>query len=81
VETDKKKQEYFLNDLDDGLAYALEARDFKNFQTMIDKALVLKNRRGILTRKRKQERQSQQSNNSRPRIGSLPVRPTFDHVQ
>jgi hypothetical protein len=76
VETDKKKQEYFLNDLDDGLAYALEARDFKNFQTMIDKALVLKNRRGILTSKRKQERQSQQSNNSRPRIRSLPARPT-----
>jgi hypothetical protein len=81
VETDEKKQEYFLNDLDDELAYALEARDFKNFQTMIDNALVLKNRRGILTSKRKQERQSQQSNNSRPHIGSLPARPTFDHVQ
>jgi hypothetical protein len=31
VDTDKKKQECFLNGLDDGLAYALEARDFKNF--------------------------------------------------
>jgi hypothetical protein len=47
VGTDKKKQECFLNGLDDGLAYALEARDFKNFQAMIDKALVLKNRMGI----------------------------------
>jgi hypothetical protein len=47
VDTDEKKQEYFLNGLDDGLAYALEARDFKNFQTMVDKALVLENRRGI----------------------------------
>jgi hypothetical protein len=46
VGTDKK-QECFLNGLDDGLAYALEARDFKNFQAMIDKALVLKNRMGI----------------------------------
>jgi hypothetical protein len=31
VDTDEKKQECFLNGLDDGLAYALEARDFKNF--------------------------------------------------
>jgi hypothetical protein len=31
VDTDEKKQECFLNGLDDGLAYALEARDFENF--------------------------------------------------
>jgi hypothetical protein len=59
VDTDEKKQECFLNGLDDGFAYALEARDFENFQTMVDKALVLKNRRGILSSKLKQERQSQ----------------------
>jgi hypothetical protein len=28
VDTDEKKQEYFLNNRNDGLAYALEARDF-----------------------------------------------------
>jgi hypothetical protein len=28
VDTNEKKQEYFLNNLNDGLAYALEARDF-----------------------------------------------------
>jgi hypothetical protein len=49
VDTDKKKQECFLNGLDDVLAYALKARDFENFQTMVDKALVHENRRGILT--------------------------------
>jgi hypothetical protein len=59
VDTDEKKQECFLNGLDDGLTYALEARDFKNFQTMVDKALVLKNRREILSSKRKHECQSQ----------------------
>jgi hypothetical protein len=58
VDTDEKKQECFLNILDDGLAYALEAHDFENFHTMIDKALVLENRRGILSSKRKHERQS-----------------------
>jgi hypothetical protein len=55
VDTDEKKQECFLNGLDDGLAYALEARDFENFQTMVDKALVPENMRGILSSKRKQE--------------------------
>jgi hypothetical protein len=79
-DTDQKKQECFLNGLDDGLANALEARDFENFQTMIDKALVLENRRGILSGKHKQERQSKQSSNSRPRISSSPARPTFHPV-
>jgi hypothetical protein len=56
VDTDEKKQECFLNGLDGGLAYASEARDFENIQTMVDKALVLENRRGILSSKRKHER-------------------------
>jgi hypothetical protein len=32
VDTDEKKQECFLNGLNDGLACALEAWDFENFQ-------------------------------------------------
>jgi hypothetical protein len=59
VDTDEKKQECFLNGLEDVLAYAFEARDFENFQAMVDKALVLENRRGILSSKRKQEHQTQ----------------------
>jgi hypothetical protein len=43
VDTDEKKQDWFLNRLNDGLAYALEARDFINFQDMVDRALVLEN--------------------------------------
>jgi hypothetical protein len=31
MDTNEKKQEYFLNGLDDGFAYALEACDFENF--------------------------------------------------
>jgi hypothetical protein len=53
MDTNKKKQDYFLNGLNDGLAYALEAHDFVNFQDVVDKALVLENRRGIMERKRK----------------------------
>jgi hypothetical protein len=33
--------------VNDGLAYALEARDFENFQGMAHKTLVLENRRGV----------------------------------
>jgi hypothetical protein len=32
VDNDEKKHECFLNDMNDGLAYALEARDFEKFQ-------------------------------------------------
>jgi hypothetical protein len=39
--------------LNDGLAYALEAQDFENFQGMVNKALVLENHRGVMKRKRK----------------------------
>jgi hypothetical protein len=79
VDTNEKKQECFQNGLEDGLAYALEAQDFENFQTMVDKALVLENKRGILSSKRKQERQTQPNTNSRPRINvnSSPARPIF----
>jgi hypothetical protein len=53
MDIDKKKQDRFLNGLNDGLAYAVEAHDFINFQDMVDKALVLENRRGIMERIRR----------------------------
>jgi hypothetical protein len=43
VDTNEKKQDWFLNGLNDGLAYALEDRDFVNFQDMVNKALLLGN--------------------------------------
>jgi hypothetical protein len=43
VDIDEKKQDWFLNGLNDGLAYALEACNFENFQDMVDKALILEN--------------------------------------
>jgi hypothetical protein len=53
VDTDEKKHEYLLNGLNDGLAYALEAREFENYQGMVNKALVLEIHRGVMERKRK----------------------------
>jgi hypothetical protein len=51
VDTNEKKQYCFLNGLNDGLAYALEAWVFENFQGMVSKFLVLENRRGMMERK------------------------------
>jgi hypothetical protein len=52
VDIDEKKQDCFLNELNDRLAYALEAWDFGNFQGIMNKALVLENHRGVMERKR-----------------------------
>jgi hypothetical protein len=66
VDTDETKREGFLNGLNDGLAYTLEARDFENFQGMVNKALVLEKCRGVMERKRKLVRQHQLSGSSKP---------------
>jgi hypothetical protein len=68
VDTDEKKQDCFLNDLNDGLAYALEARDFENFQGMANKALVLENHRVVMERKHKLVRKHQLGNRNRPPV-------------
>jgi hypothetical protein len=81
VDTDEKKQECFLNGLNDGLAYALEARDFKNFQGMVNKALVLENRRGVMERKRKLVHQHQPSSSSKPRVVMSSAGPVFHPAQ
>jgi hypothetical protein len=81
VDTDKKKQECFLNDLNYGLAYALEARDFVNFQGMVSKALVLENCIGVMEHKCKFVCQHQSSNRSRPFVVSLSAGPVFYPTQ
>jgi hypothetical protein len=77
VDTDEKKQDYFLNGLNGGLAYALEAHDFENFQGMVNKALMLENHRGVMERKRKLVRQHQLGSSSRPRVGPPSAGPMF----
>jgi hypothetical protein len=70
VDTDEKKHECFLNDLNDGLAYALEARDFENFEGVVNKTLMLENRRGVMECKCKLVRQHQPSSSSKPRVAT-----------
>jgi hypothetical protein len=81
VDTDKKKQKCFLNGLNDGLAYALEARGFENFKGMVNKALVLENRRGVMERKRKPVCQHQPGSSSRPCIATSSAVPMFHLAQ
>jgi hypothetical protein len=70
VDTDEKKQECFLNGLNDGLADALEAQDFENIQGMVNKALVLENHRGVMECKHKLVRQHQLGSSARPRVAT-----------
>jgi hypothetical protein len=81
VDTDEKKHECFLNGLNDGLTYALEATDFENFQGVVNKALVLENRRGVMERKRKLVHQHQQSSSSKPLVATSLARPMFHPAQ
>jgi hypothetical protein len=81
VDTDEKKQKCFLNGLNDGRAYALEARDFENFQGMVNKALMLENHRGVIERKRKLVHQYQSSSSSRPHVATSSTGPVFRPAQ
>jgi hypothetical protein len=81
VDTDEKKQECFLNSLNDGLAYALEARDFENFQGMVNKALVLENHRGVIEHKHKLVCQHQPSSSPKPRVATSLAGPIFRPAQ
>jgi hypothetical protein len=81
VNTDEKKHECFLNSLNDGLTYTLEARYFENYQGMVNKALVLKNHRGVMERKRKLMCQHQSSSSSKPRVATSSAGPVFHPTQ
>jgi hypothetical protein len=70
-----------LNVLNDGLAYALEARDFENFHGMVNKALVLENRRDVMERKHKLVHQHQPDSSSRPCVAMPSARPVFHPAQ
>jgi hypothetical protein len=81
VDSDEKKQECFLNGLNDGLAYALEARYFENFQAMVNKALVLENCRGVVEHKCKLVHQHQSSSSSKPQVATSIAGPMFHPAQ
>jgi hypothetical protein len=71
----------FLNGLNDGLAYGLEARDFENIQGMVNKAVVLENYRGMMEHKCKLVHQHQSGGSSRPRVATSSGVPVFHPIQ
>jgi hypothetical protein len=81
VNTDEKKHGCFLNGMNVGLAYALEAQDFKNFQGIVNKTLVLENHRGVMERKRKLVRQHQPGSSSRPHVATSSAGHVFRPAQ
>jgi hypothetical protein len=83
VVTDEKEQDYFINGLNDGLAYALESRDLENFEGMVNKTLVLENHRGVMEHKRKVVvvHQHQPGSSSKPRVGPSSAGPMFYPAQ
>jgi hypothetical protein len=81
VDTDEKKQECFLSGLNHILAYVLEVWDFENFQGMVNKALVLENRRGVMEHKRKLVHQHQSGSSSKPCVATSLAGPVFHLVQ
>jgi hypothetical protein len=81
VDTGEKKHEYFLNGLNDRLAYALQGQDFENFQGMENKALMLENHRGVMEHKRKLVRQHQLGSSSRPCVATPSSGPVFHPAQ
>jgi hypothetical protein len=81
VDTDETKQDWFLNGLNDGLAYKLEAHNFDNFQDMVDKALVLENRRAIMERKIKMQYTGAHGRHKKFHDGSSSQGPIFHFGQ
>ena len=45
VANDERKQELFLVGLNDGISYQLISHTFPNFQELVNKALVVENKR------------------------------------
>jgi len=44
VDDDEKRQELFMEGLNDGLQYQLLSHTFGSFQQLVDKALVIENK-------------------------------------
>ena len=78
VDTDEKKQEHFLEGLNDGIQYALLPQDFASFQVMVNKALVVEHKRRQMEHKRKMSSQGQGSSSRfRPRYNPPQQGPMF----
>jgi hypothetical protein len=70
VNTDEKKQDVFMNGLNDEIQFQLLNTDYADFQRMVDKAIIVENKLKEMERhgKQKMSFQGQSSGgNTRPR--------------
>ena len=65
VDEDGKRQELFMEGLNDGLQYQLLSHTFANFQQLVDKALVIENKRCQMEDKKRKFQGQQSRSNSR----------------
>jgi hypothetical protein len=68
--TDPKRQERFFHGLIGPLNYQLQSHTFPNFQTLLNKALGLENKRMELGEQKRKFKSHGQSSNTRPRFNS-----------
>ena len=68
VEEDDKRQELFMEGLNDGIQYQLLSHSFANFQLLVDKAFVIENKRREMEDKKRKFQGQQSRNNSCFRI-------------
>ena len=67
VDTEEKKQERFLEGLNDCIEYALLLQEFPNFQAMVNKALMVEHKRRQLDEKKRNMSFQGQGSNTRSR--------------
>ena len=70
VDSDAKKQDHFMDGLDEGLQYMLTAHTFDSFQKLVDKAIVVENKRHKLEDKKRKTKDSYPQHSQRPRFNS-----------
>ena len=75
VDEDGKRQELFMEGLNDGLQYQLLSHTFANFQQLVDKALVIENKRRQMEDKKRKFQGQQSRSNSRFRTNPQQAQP------
>ena len=75
VDEDEKRQELFMEGLNDGLQYQLLSHTFANFQQLVDKALVIENKRRQMEDKKRKFQGQQSGSNSHFRANPQQAQP------
>ena len=72
VDSDAKKQKRFLKELDDGLQLQLMTVVYANYQTLVDRAIIIENKRREMEEKKRKRDLQCQLRNTRLRFATQP---------